>query len=109
MVDKDFFIATMPPSRPADYYLGYLDGCVFLDFDNVGQNRICLRRISFDGYGCCELTDAVPLDSADSDIFRAIVQNEIKDQDTLRTIVTRAIALNKELVWADALEQYDLS
>ncbi len=109
MVDNDFFVTTMPSSRPADYYLGYLDGCVFLDFNNVGQNRICLKRISFDGFGCCELTEkAIALDSTDSNVFRDIVQDEVKDQNTLRTIVTRAIVLNKDLIWAAALKHYDL-
>lgn len=109
MIDKDFFVTSMPLSRPADYYLGYLGGCIFLDFNNVGQNRVCLKRISFDGYGCCELTEgAVALDSEDSKTFIDIVQDEVKDQKALRRIVTRAIQLNKNLIWADALEQYAL-
>ena len=32
--DLEFFIATMPDTRPADYYLGCLGGSVFMDFDN---------------------------------------------------------------------------
>lgn len=31
--DFDFFKTTMPDSTKADFYLGCLDGCVFLDFN----------------------------------------------------------------------------
>ncbi len=110
MRDQNFFVTAMPASRPADYYLGYMDGCIFLDFDNVEQNKVCLKRISFDGYGCCELAEGViPLDQNDSKVFRDIVQDEIGYQDILRTIVTKTIGLNKELIWVDALEYYQLT
>lgn len=109
MTDQDFFVTTMPPSRPADYYLGYLDGCVFLDFDNVDNDKVCLKRISFDGYGCCELAGrAVPLNENDSKVFKDIIQGKVKDQNTLSAIVKKAIGLNKMLIWTDALEEYNL-
>lgn len=109
MTGQDFFVTTMPASRPADYYLGYLDGCVFLDFDNVGKDQICLKRISFDGYGCCTLAKgAIPLDEEDSMVFKKIFNDEIIDQSVLRAIVTKTIGLNKKLIWMDALERYKL-
>ena len=99
----------MPDTRPADYYLGYLDGSVFLDFNNQ-MDRICLARISFDGFGCCELGEkAIPLDQADSKVFKALVRDGITDQDLTEKIVKRAIALNKSLIWTDALEEYQLA
>ena len=99
----------MPASRPADYYLGYLDGCVFLDFDNVEDDKICLVRISFDGYGCCGLEDhRIPLSIEDSKKFKDILQNNISDQEELLKIVKRAVVLNKENILADALEEYEL-
>ncbi|MES1181753.1 MAG: hypothetical protein ABUL44_03065, partial [Flavobacterium sp.] len=45
----------MPESRKAGFYLGCFDGSVFLDFNQSKENRIYLCRISFDGYGCCDL------------------------------------------------------
>ena len=101
----------MPSSRSADYYLGYMDGCIFLDFDNFGDDRIRLKRISFDGYGCCGLGEhSTPLTAEDSKVFKDIfTKKEIKDQNMLLTIVKKAIALNKDLIWEDALVEYHLN
>jgi hypothetical protein len=66
----DFFKTTMPDSRKADLYLGCIDGSVFLDFNYTTDNRINLCRISFDGYGCCNLdNDAKSLDDQSSRVF----------------------------------------
>jgi hypothetical protein len=110
MTEQLFFITNMPASRPADYYLGYLDGCVFLDFNNYDTERVCLKRISFDGYGCCKLKDdAIPLDANDSKNFKRLFKENLDDQDMLLTIVKKAIALNKQDIWGDALEEYKLN
>ena len=109
MIEQRFFITSMPSSRMADYYLGYFDGCVFLDFNNYDNHRICLKRISFDGYGCCELSNkATALNVGDSQTFKDIVQNNLVDQHALLTIVKKAISLNKNDIWIDALEEYYL-
>jgi len=55
--DFGFFKTEMPSSRQADFYLGCLDGCIFIDFNLTSKKQISLCRISFDGYGCCNLTD----------------------------------------------------
>lgn len=105
----DFFITTMPGTRPAHYYLGYYDGSVYLDFNNVAEGHILLKRISFDGYGCCHLSDkAVPVDHADSQDFKAMLRSGILDQPRLRTIVKKTIWDNRALIWNDALAEYDL-
>lgn len=110
MTEHLFFITSMPKSRPADYFLGYLDGCVFLDFINYDNNRICLKRISFDGYGCCELGDeATPLNADDSQNFITLFKESLKDQNLLLTIVKKSIELNRQGIWADALEEYELN
>jgi hypothetical protein len=105
-----FFITSMPDLRSADYYLGCLDGCVFLDFNNQDKDRISLKRISFDGYGCCELGDKVtPLDVDDSQSFKIIIKDELKEQDLILAIVKKTIALNRQNIWAEALEEYNLN
>jgi hypothetical protein len=99
----------MPNSRPADYYIGYLDGCVFIDFDNCENGKICLKRISFDGYGCCNLGAlSLPLNLEESKTFKNIVEGNIDDQKTFTSIIKKAISLNSELIWQDALKEYDL-
>lgn len=109
MEEANFFITTMPSSRPADYYLSYHDGCVFIDFNNYDKERVFLKRISFDGYGCCDLGDnSIPLSIEDSVTFKNILNNKIKDQDILLSIIKKALNLNKTFVWQDAINEYGL-
>lgn len=106
--DFDFFKNTMPPTRNADYYLGCLGGCVFIDFNNNKNNLIELKRISFDGYGCCELKDSKSLGKEDSKKFREILNEDIDDQAELKDIVFRAIHINQHSIWRQALIKYRL-
>lgn len=106
----DFFLTTMPTdTRPADYYLGCLDGSIFIDFNNQENGHISFHRISFDGFGCCELgIDAIPMDKVDSDTFRQIIKENLLDQPRLTKIVKKTISLNRYKIWADALNEYRL-
>jgi len=110
MNDKlEFFITTMPKSRPADYYLGCLGGSVFIDFDNCGNECIRLKRISFDGYGCCDLRKrAIPMNGIDSHTFKEIITAQLSDQSQLTAIVKKTILVNRKLIWEDALNDYGL-
>ncbi|MDT3367573.1 MAG: hypothetical protein LIR40_02875 [Bacteroidota bacterium] len=114
MDNFDFFTTIMPKSRLADYYIGCHDSSVFIDFNNCEDDKICLVRISFDGYGCCNLGDnAIPLNKEDSAIFKKILQNQmvnqsIMDQHTIEKTIKKVISLNESLIWADALEEYQL-
>jgi hypothetical protein len=108
--DLEFFITTMPETRPADYFLGCLGGSVFMDFDNYEDEQIRLKRISFDGYGCCDLEDqAIPMNEIDSKAFKEIVEAGLADQSRLTTIVKKNILNNRKLIWEDALNEYGLS
>ena len=99
----------MPDTRPADYYLGCLEGSVFMDFDNYKEEYIHLRRISFDGYGCCDLRDqAIPMNRDDSRAFKEIIEAQVFDQSRLTIIVKKTILSNKKLIWEDALNEYGL-
>lgn len=107
--DTGFFITTMPDSRLADYHLGWFGGSIFLDFDNYKDGLICLKRISFDGFGCCDLNDrAIPMGKEDSQAFKTIVSNKISDQPMLTQIIRTTIADNQKIIWEDALSYYHL-
>ena len=80
-----FRITSMPSTRPADYYLSYSGGSVFIDFNDFG-NLIQLKRISFDGYGCCTLESAVPMNEEDSEIFKELFNNDLNDQELLKKL-----------------------
>jgi hypothetical protein len=105
----EFFITTMPDSRPADYYLGCLDGCVFIDFDNYTDKYVRLKRISFDGYGCCTLGDqAIPVNDIDSRDLKKMFEAGSLDQIRLTAIMKNSISANKKFIWEDALKEYGL-
>lgn len=104
-----FFKTAMPGSRKADFYLGCLDGSVFLDFNFTINNRINLCRISFDGFGCCELDNDVKyLDDQLSMAFIDEIGKDILDQEKITKIVLELIRLNYDKIWKDALEEYNL-
>lgn len=103
-----FSITTMPSSRPAHYYLCYLDGCVFMDFNKIGAEGIQLIRISFDGYGCCNVKNALPMNPADAQDFKAMMKAGVLNQSLLMTIIKKTVMDNKALLWKDALTEYKL-
>lgn len=105
----NFFRTTMPATRKADYYLGCMDSSVFLDFNHSDSNRIYLVRISFDGYGSCNLDEkANHLNQEDSQKFITEIDKEKLNQQTIITLVKEVIKINKEHIWTDALEEYGL-
>jgi hypothetical protein len=105
----DFFKTTMPDSRIADYYLGCLDGSVFIDFNLTTDKLISLRRISFDGYGCCNLDNKAKfLDDKLSKDFVEQIGKDNLNQEKIAKIVLELIRLNKDHIWSDALEEYKL-
>lgn len=107
--DFDFFKTTMPLSRKADFYLGCLDGSVFIDFNFTDDKLINLCRISFDGYGCCNLeNNAKCLDHQLSKDFTEEFSKDIFDQKKITKIVLELIRMNKDKIWIDALEKYNL-
>ncbi|MEI6221592.1 MAG: hypothetical protein WCP97_02395 [bacterium] len=102
-----FYITSMPASRPADYYLGCLEGSVFLDFNNFGSGQVSLRRISFDGYGCWNLNNQViPINTEDSIVFKKMMKVQAIEQETLTTIIKKTINDNKKLIGENALAEY---
>lgn len=107
--DFNFFKTTMPSTRKADYYLGCLDGSVFIDFNRTPENLIALVRISFDGYGCCNLDHgSVTLNQVDSLDFMNEMEKEEMNQSKIFMLVKEIVYLNKDLVWMDALKEYGL-
>lgn len=105
----NFFRTNMPETRKADYHLGCLNGSVFIDFNKTNNNQICMVRISFDGFGCYNLSGRVYLlDLKDSEKFIREIETENLDQEVMTELVKKAITINKEQIWSDALEKYKL-
>jgi len=108
-IELHFFKTLMPESRKADFYLGCLDGAVFMDFNISSDNIISLVRISFDGYGCCTLDGhAKCLTITDSQEFLNEIEKEILHQERMAFLIKEIIKINQDLIWKDALEEYGL-
>ncbi|MFC4632408.1 hypothetical protein ACFO3O_00700 [Dokdonia ponticola] len=107
--DFEFFKTSMPLTRKADYYLGCLDGSIFIDFNRTIENHISLVRISFDRYGCCNLDDkGLSLNKTDSEKFIKEMESEHLNQKTIFKLVKEIIEINKDHIWIDAIEEYKL-
>ena len=107
--DFDFFKTKMSYSRKADFQLGYCGGSVYIDFNQSSDGLISLCRISFDGYGCCDITDTPNFLSAEmSKKFIEEITKEELDQERLTSLVREIIRINQEYIWTDALEEYNL-
>ncbi len=107
--DYGFFKTTMPTTRKADFYLGCLGGAVFLDFNVTDEKLIYLCRISFDGYGCCYLKGKVNLLNAiQSKRFLEEIDKDDLNQKIITPLIKEMIKINKELIWNDAIEEYQL-
>ncbi len=103
----NFFKTSMPSSRKADYYLGCLGSSVFIDFNLTQNNLISLVRISFDGYGCCNLDDkGLSLNISDSAEFIMEMENDNLNQKIMSRLVKQLIKTNKEHIWMDAIQEY---
>ena len=109
MLQINFFRSVMPSSRKADFHLGCKEGSVFLDFDQ-SEDKIFLSRISFDGFGCCELgAKGVPLSERESEDFIREIEKDHLNQHFMRTLVEKLIKSNRHLIWEDALAFHNLS
>jgi len=114
-MNLNIFKTTKPRTREADYYIGCLNGSIFMDFDKSTSNQIFLKRISFDGFGCCNLrNNESQLSPADTEKFI----NELKNQEELEEVMTnqedisnlvfKLIEMNKDEIWSGALKKYQL-
>jgi hypothetical protein len=107
--NRQFFVTSMPTSRMAHYYLGWYGGSVFIDFNNDENGLVKLVRISFDGYGCCNIKDAVKsINSNDSKKFKEMVTGNCIRQTELYKIISGTLRDNESLLWNDALIEYGL-
>lgn len=104
-------VETFPtmPTRSCSFCLCLQGGSVFADFDTDDADIISLRRISFDGYGCCEVGESITrMSSGDSRLLLdAIARGElgsVQVEETLR----RYFRENQDVIWSDALAKHDL-
>ena len=108
--DLNFIKTSMPESRKADYHFSYYDYSVIIDFNKKENNKIYLVRISFDGFGCCEIgSKSIPLNIQESHDFRELMNFDNFDQKKLNQVIRKSVKLNQNHIWKDALFEYKLT
>src|SRR6188508_2868325 len=97
------------PNRPCSFCLCLQGGSVFVDFDTDDDDLTSLRRISFDGYGCCDVGQSITkMSSADSRVLLdAIARGELGSVE-VEGVLQRYFRENKDLIGSEALAEHDL-
>jgi hypothetical protein len=98
-------------TRPCDFslYMETPHGAVFADFDVDFDQLVSLRRISFDGYGCCRTEGKCSKMPSDESVFliKAIRENDVNNQFVF-DLLCRYFSQNDSIIWSDALLEHGL-
>ena len=98
----------MPKSRTAKYCLDCYEGSVFIDF-NKKNNLIYLERISFDEFGCFNISNLEnTLSKAETNIFEKEIKKTKIDETQIKPLVLKLIRMNQEKIGSDIFEKYTL-
>lgn len=96
------------PTRPCRYCLSLQGDSVFADFDINDSSNVYLRRISFDGYGCCRVDEVRPMSDEDSHSFVRWIESDDVENDGIRETLSKYFNENKDVIWPDALADHEL-
>jgi hypothetical protein len=96
------------PTRPCSFCLCLQEGSVFADFDVDGEGVVSLRRISFDGFGCCYPAAAAVMSLEDSRELREAVASETVAGPRVAAVLRRFFEHVQDVLWKDALEEHGL-
>ena len=98
-------------TRPCDFSLclNTSRGATFADFDVDATGRVTLRRVSFDGYGCCRTNGTVSqMDFSESRLLTDAVRDNTVNCDPIRNLLRRYFTANADIIWMDALTEHEL-
>jgi hypothetical protein len=96
-------------SRSCSFCLCLQGSSVFADFDTDAAGIISLRRISFDGFGCCEAPESITrMSSDDSRLLLDAISREDLQSIQVEDVLRRYFRENKDVIWSDALAEHDL-
>ena len=98
-------------TRPCDFCLNLKTprGNVFADFDELPDKGITLRRISFDGYGCCGTEGRCSkMSSADATTLINAISEKDVNKESIFGVLCRYLAENSSIIWSDALVEHQL-
>ncbi|MBS0656832.1 MAG: hypothetical protein JSR82_01135 [Verrucomicrobia bacterium] len=100
-------LAQPEPSRPCRFALSLQGDRVFADFDLQTDGRVVLRRISFDGHGCCERPFRALSGPASAKLLQAVAHDALEGPE-IAHLLRSYLRENADLLWADALQEHGL-
>lgn len=92
-------------TRPCDFCLSFHGGSVFADFVRRGET-VWLKRVSFDGFGCCTPQRVQAMSPADSKVFLEAVATNDLQTERFESLIRRHFVDNQSVLWQDALTEY---
>jgi hypothetical protein len=100
-------IQNYPAFRECRFCLSLQEDSVFADFDVDEEGHAFLRRISFDGYGCCsgEFKKMAPHDSRV--LIDSVERGAVQDPQ-IEVVLRTYFEENAGVIWSDALASHDL-
>jgi hypothetical protein len=102
-----FLVEAYPPFRECNFCLTFQGGSVFADFDIDEAGLVFLRRISFDGCGCCT-GQFKKMAGTDSRLLIESVERGSVGDPKIQELLRRYFAENADVIWRDALASHKL-
>lgn len=96
------------PTRPCRFCLSLQGGSVFADFDVDEEGHAFLRRISFDGYGCCH-GEFKKLGLDDSRLLIGAVERGALGDPKVEDMLRSYFQDNTDIIWSEALVSHELA
>jgi hypothetical protein len=97
------------PTRPCRFCLCLQGGSVFADFDSDDADIVVLLRISFDGFGCCEVGESITqMNVADARLLLDAIARRELGSIQIGAALRRYFRENIDVIWRDALSDHDL-
>jgi hypothetical protein len=100
-------VQNYPPFRACRFCLSLQEGSVFADFDVDEESRVFLRRISFDGYGCCT-AEFKKMSADDSRVLLDSIDRDAAENARVGDLLRSYFRENSEAIWSDALTDHEL-
>lgn len=94
-------------SRPCRFCLSLQEDSVFADFDVDEEGHAFLRRISFDGYGCCS-GEFKKMALDDSRLLIDLVERGAVQDPQIEIVLRTYFEENADVIWEDALASHEL-
>jgi hypothetical protein len=97
------------PTRLCRFCLSLQGDSVFADFDVDADGHAFLRRISFDGFGCCDGSGIFrKMRMDDSQMLIDAVERRAVENPAVETALRTYFHENRDVIWSDALASHEL-